>query len=842
MNYKQLFKISIIVFLLFPLTTAQEKYTYEKSEELTPLIDWRDYSPSAFKESSDQNKPIFLLLTAPSWCYWCQVYESEDYLFNPQVVNIINNKFIPIYVDADKRQDLTRQYLEGGWPSTTVMTPGKERIYGYSGVRPVANMIENLNNAANYVKTHKSDYKVSYNYEKKVPIQLTNNQLENLIDSYFLYSLRIYDPVYGGFGSGQKFPQGRTLDLILERYEETNEQELLELVKNTLRNQYTNINEIKNNYNLYDPIEGGFHRYGTRRDWTPPHYEKMLYDNARLLKAYFHLLQIDSDNELAQEVVEKTDSFIKINWYDSENGGFYGNSDVHGEDSYYGKNPRPINKPRIEKTKYTDWNSDAILTYLYLFEKTRNEEYKEMAEKSLNFFQNEMLDENGAYHYKKIGGEKAVQGNLLGNSYLMLAFIEGYDVLGKKDYLESSKKIADYSLNNLYDWNYGGFFERNSKNIELYAPGENINLRKPDAENGIIAYAFLKLYQQTNNSIYLNAGIKTIASEIMNTGGLDNGYYYIKSSQLIINNNLLEEHSKLKEEIEVIELANQKNFWLNELNLNPVNSDFVLSEKGLDKPQGSLILLILIALLAGFISFASPCTLPILPAYIAYTFESSGKNIKAMTLSFFLGLSIIFVLLGMTATLIGNLVRSYLTIFSQVAGIIIILLGIYILLGRGFSGLKSRYKPTSYLGSFLFGGIFGLSWTPCVGPILVAILFLASTSSSVFTGGLLLFSYAIGLSFPLILLSTYLDKANKDKIIWKIIKGKEVIIEYAENKEFKIHSSSLISGLLFIILGYLIFSGTLFAFNQYFAQTNFQKWIFEIEEKLLTIVKQKTKL
>jgi len=388
MNSRKIFILFTIIFLTFvsfTLVQAQEKYTFENAERLKPLIEWRDYGPDVFEEAQAQDKPIFLLLTAPSWCYWCQVYESEDYLFNSQVVKLINDKFIPVYVDADKRQDLTRQYLEGGWPSTTILTPGKERLYGYSGVRPVSNMVENLNNAVNYVKNNKDSLKVSYDYKKEDVIKLNDGLLNGFIDSYLNYILRAYDSVNGGFGSGQKFPQGRTLDISLSRYEETGDEQFLNLVKNTLENQYTKIDEIGSNYNLFDPVEGGFHRYGTRPDWTPPHYEKMLYDNAKLLRAYYHLLQIE-DSSLVREVVEKTDDFIKIEYYDSDEGGFYGNSDVHGEDNYYGQNPRPLEGPRVEKTKYTDWNSEAILTYLYLYEVSGDMEYREMAVKSLDFF------------------------------------------------------------------------------------------------------------------------------------------------------------------------------------------------------------------------------------------------------------------------------------------------------------------------------------------------------------------------------------------------------------------------------------------------------------------------
>jgi uncharacterized protein len=109
---------------------AHNHYSFELEEKLTPLIEWRDYGPNAFNEAVEKNKPIFLLLTAPSWCYWCQVYGSDEYLYNEQVYPYINENFIPVYVDADKRQDLTRHYLEGGWPSTTVMAPNRERIHG----------------------------------------------------------------------------------------------------------------------------------------------------------------------------------------------------------------------------------------------------------------------------------------------------------------------------------------------------------------------------------------------------------------------------------------------------------------------------------------------------------------------------------------------------------------------------------------------------------------------------------------------------------------------------------------------------------------------------------------
>jgi len=831
----------LILLLIFSSTVfASSYYTYEHAEELKPLIKWQTYGPDAFNEAIIQNKPIFLFLTAPTWCYWCQVYESEDYLFNPKVYPYINKNFIPIYVDADKRQDLTRKWLEGGWPSTTILAPNGERLYGYSGPRPVENMLANLHQAVQYAKTTGFSNQVTYDYKKNTPIIPTENQLNNLVKEYTFYVLQAYDPLYGGFVTGQKFPQGRTLDFSLQVYESTGNKQFLTIVQNTLKNQYTKIDEIKTNYNLFDPVEGGFHRYGTKRDWTPPHYEKMLYDNARLLKAYTHLQQITPNNERVNEVVRATHNYIKSYWYDKEKGGFYGNTDVHGEDEYYDKNPRPADKPRVEKTKYSDWNSEAILTYLYLWKTSRNDEYKEMAEKSLDFLSKEMVTEQGAYHYQKEDGSKEVRGNLLDNAYLLLAFTKGYEVLKNEEYFHTANKIAEYSLENLYDWNSGGFFERNSQDTELYAPGENIDLSKPTEENGIMAYALLKLYKQTGNVEYLDAGIKTLGSKISEEGGLDRGYYIMKAAQLVIQSNLINDYNSKKAEIERIEQDQLKNFWVDNLVKSQEGNNraqFIPIDKGLSKLEGPILLLLLIAFFAGLLSFISPCTLPILPAYIAYTFETSKKNVKGMTLAFLLGLAVVFSLLGMSATFIGSFLKSNLTIFTQVAGIAILFFGVYILLGKGFSGLKVKQNnPTTYAGAFVFGSVFGMAWTPCIGPILVAILLLASTIGSFLTGGLLLFMYAVGLALPLLLFSQYLGKADRKGNVWKIIRGKELKSKVG-NKEFRVHTTSLISGLLFIVLGYLIFSGALFTFNQYVGTSQFQNWIFSIEDKLLNLIK-----
>ena len=168
--------------------------------------------------------------------------------------------------------------------------------------------------------------------------------------------------------------------------------------------------------------------------------------------------------------------------------------------------------------------------------------------------------------------------------------------------------------------------------------------------------------------------------------------------------------------------------------------------------------------------------------------------------------------------------------------IAMILFGLYSLSGRGIPGLKITPKsPVTYFGSFTFGCILGMSWTPCVGPILVGILLLAATTVSLPTGSLLLVSYATGLAIPLILVSAYLGRVDRNSLAWRIIRGKDIKLVLGD-KQFTLHTNTLFSGILFIVLGCLVFAGILYSLNQLVATTSIQQWFFEIENNLLQVL------
>lgn len=217
----------------------------------------------------------------------------------------------------------------------------------------------------------------------------------------------------------------------------------------------------------------------------------------------------------------------------------------------------------------------------------------------------------------------------------------------------------------------------------------------------------------------------------------------------------------------------------------------------------------LIAFSAGFLSFASPCVLPLLPSYVSFitglsldelTKGRDKAHVKGIiirnSLTFIAGFSFVFILLGASATLIGQILITYQALIRKVGGVIVVLLGFYIMGLLRMDLLSSEKKihlegrPAGYLGSFLVGITFAAGWTPCVGPILGGILLYASTSGSVMSGISLLSAYSIGLGLPLFITSL----------------GVNTFITYFKKINKYIRFVSLASGLFLILVGVMIFT------------------------------------
>ncbi len=233
-----------------------------------------------------------------------------------------------------------------------------------------------------------------------------------------------------------------------------------------------------------------------------------------------------------------------------------------------------------------------------------------------------------------------------------------------------------------------------------------------------------------------------------------------------------------------------------------------------EESQRSFLFLALVSFLAGILSFLAPCTLPVLPAYFSYAFRTDRSRLLLMTLAFYIGLSTVFVLMGMSATYLGSLLNDYRDIIIRLGGLFIIVFGSMVFLGKGFSGLRLTSKPkATFLGTLLFGMLFGVGWSTCVGPILASVLLIASSTDTVYMGGALLFAYASGLILPLIIVSLGMGKLDNKHLIWRFMQGKSFNVRLL-GIELILHSTTMLSGLILMVLGLLLFFDKLYILSE----------------------------
>tara|TARA_B100000029_G_C17452805_1_gene915586 strand:- start:232 stop:945 length:714 start_codon:yes stop_codon:yes gene_type:complete len=219
-----------------------------------------------------------------------------------------------------------------------------------------------------------------------------------------------------------------------------------------------------------------------------------------------------------------------------------------------------------------------------------------------------------------------------------------------------------------------------------------------------------------------------------------------------------------------------------------------------------MILNLTIAFGAGFISFLSPCVLPLIPGYISYiSGESLGeiskkrKKILLKTILFSLGFSIVFISFGATASFVGNLLFDYSNSLRIIAGLIIVIFSLQLIgiLNLNILNKEKRVYTKNYSDNLFFpltvGAAFGFGWTPCIGPVLGSILMLASTEGSINKGILLLSFYSLGLAIPLVL-SGY---------------GVSKFLEFSKNFKKNIQKVSILGGIILLITGILIITNKL---------------------------------
>ncbi|WP_447973340.1 thioredoxin domain-containing protein [Nitrospira sp. Kam-Ns4a] len=323
---------------------VQEASPYLRQHAHNP-VDWYPWGAEALARAKAEDKPI-LLSIGYSACHWCHVMAHECFE-NPDIAQLMNERFVNVKVDREERPDLDDLYQKavqvftgrsGGWPLTVFLTPDQEPFYGGTYFPPVPRynlpaFPQVLQSVAEAYHGRSAD--IQTNIERvraglrrvSVPQPSGEPLSAALLDGAVRELGFFYDPVHGGFGDGPKFPTAAPLNLLLRHHNRTKDGDALDLVTHTLRKMAAG--------GLYDHLGGGFHRYTVDARWLVPHFEKMLYDNAQLIRLYLDGWRLTGDDRFRQ-VVEETIAYLSREMT-APGGAFYAaqDADSEGEEGKY---------------------------------------------------------------------------------------------------------------------------------------------------------------------------------------------------------------------------------------------------------------------------------------------------------------------------------------------------------------------------------------------------------------------------------------------------------------------------------------------------------------------------
>ena len=301
-------------------------------------VDWYPWSDEAFVKAKQEDKPV-LLSIGYSACHWCHVMERESFE-NEQIAQLMNDLFINVKVDREERPDLDEIYMNavqmltgrGGWPMTMFLTPDRQPFYGGTYFPPedrhgMPGFPRILQGVAQAYRDKPEDVQKSVEQILSALKRMSHSEdhehvfAPEAIGKAAEQIASAYDAENGGLGQAPKFPNPGVYELFLRHHHHSGTKRFLEMVIHTLTRMALG--------GIYDHLGGGFHRYSVDEKWLVPHFEKMLYDNAQLVRSLALLYRI-TGNEFFKRVMEETLDYLIREMLHSE-GGFYSTQDADSE-------------------------------------------------------------------------------------------------------------------------------------------------------------------------------------------------------------------------------------------------------------------------------------------------------------------------------------------------------------------------------------------------------------------------------------------------------------------------------------------------------------------------------
>jgi uncharacterized protein YyaL (SSP411 family) len=461
-------------------------------------IRWQEWGPRAFEEARSQDKPILLSLSAV-WCHWCHVMDETTYS-DEAIIQYINDRFVPVRVDNDQRPDINLRYNMGGWPTTAFLTPDGDILTGATYLPP-ERMRELLPQLAAYYQGNRAQIQEriqEIDQQRRAGAGMQPGALnEKIFDDVLRAVSDAHDPVYGGFDDAPKFPHSDAIDLLIYAYQLRRDPDILHMARKTLEHMARG--------GVFDQEWGSFFRYATNRDWSVPHFEKMLEDNARLLSSYLHLYRATGE-QFAAQVASRIIAYLDGHLWSGERGYFCGSQDA--DEHFYtltAAQRQSLPEPYIDPTCYTSWNALAASAYLEASWALERPELAERALRVLDFLWRRCR-KAGAGLYRFHDGRPHLPGLLGDQAQTAIAFLDAYEVTGDALYLKRAGELAAFVREHFADPE-GGFFDAWDQDEGL---GRLRERQKSPAENATAAVLFTRLHRLTGDDAALLAAKGTL--------------------------------------------------------------------------------------------------------------------------------------------------------------------------------------------------------------------------------------------------------------------------------------------------------------------------------------------
>jgi uncharacterized protein YyaL (SSP411 family) len=552
-----------------PNALAGETSPYLLQHQHNP-VDWQPWGEAALARARELDRPL-LVSIGYSACHWCHVMERECFE-NDEIAALMNEHFVCVKVDREERPDVDALYMEavqlmtgsGGWPLNVFITPEQVPFYAGTyfppqprhGMPSWPTVLEAVATAwdSQRDEIRAQSTELAARLSGAARLQAGEGPLDAAVLDNAVAELRAqFDTTSGGWGGAPKFPAASTIEFLLRRDERT-------MTVYTLRSMASG--------GIHDQIGGGFARYSVDRNWTVPHFEKMLYDNALLARAYLHGWQVSGGAQSGDAILRRTaeetldwalremkgpeGAFFSALDADSEGveGKFYVWSidelrDVLGEDAdeailWFGatqrgnfeganilesRGPEPAPevrerirgalmrrraeriRPGLDDKRLTAWNALMISALAEAGAVLERADYLAAARRAAAFVLDVMRTADGRLLRTYNAGEAKLNAYLEDHAFLVEALLTLYEATFEPRWFQAARELADTTIERFGDRDRGGFFQTASDHEQLIARRKEIDDSPIPSGQSSAALGLLRLAALTGAARYEHAAL-----------------------------------------------------------------------------------------------------------------------------------------------------------------------------------------------------------------------------------------------------------------------------------------------------------------------------------------------